>query len=537
MILDNIRLYDGNQPDEKDAVFHLIIENDCIKAINKGRYTGDKTVIDGKKRVLCPSFTDTHLHLLRYGLMKMDVDLREAESWEKVRQLLSEDRVQQKLEESEWLVARGLTDDKYEDIAGLAQTKDLDDIEDERPMFILHQDGHECVVNSPALDQIREDDSLSEEHSPFIEKDEQGNWTGRFKDTAVHYIKFHFRAKSNKEIDQALGNALPYLARYGITSVHSDDLNYAGNYAKVWKGYRRLEKRNLLTVRAFLHHYVFNIDDMHYFLEHSDKRTGDGTEKVRIGAFKIFVDGTHRLHTAALEQPYHDEPEGRGILNYKQSELNRMLQLAEGHDMQVAMHCIGDRAVKSALHAIEKAGTTMRHRIIHAQTLSDDLLQKIATLKPCFEIQPGFLLDEWNSYAQWVGEKRGPYCGMIKSLQATGAPVSLSSDAPIGPINPFEHIFAAVNRRDYEGHPQGGWIPSEKITTDAAFKGYTQVPAYLEFMEGQKGVIKEGAIADFILLDDYPSNVSHDKLHRINVQQTWLGGEKVYDAADEGKKG
>jgi predicted amidohydrolase YtcJ len=301
----------------------------------------------------------------------------------------------------------------------------------------------------------------------------------------------------------------------------------------VWKCYRRLEKEGKLSVRAFLHHYVFNIDDMHYYLQNSDKRTGDGTGKVRVGAFKIFVDGTHRLHTAALEEPYHDDPKTRGTLLYEQDELNEMLRLAEENNMQVAMHCIGDRAVKTALNAIAQTENSMRHRIIHADTLSDALLQRLREVKPCIESQPGFLLDEWNNYAKWLGEKRGPYCGMAKSVIDTGSPVSLSSDAPIGPLNPFEHIFAAVNRTDWEGHPKGGWIPSEKLDFETAFKGYTAVPPYLEFAEDMKGTIKPGAKADFMLLEDYPTDCPTETLNEIKVQQTWMDGNKVYDRAFE----
>lgn len=533
-LLDNVRIYDPVRKLNSD-ICHLKLKDGRFHEINEGRFRGSPEnyeVIDGQGRVLMPSFNDSHLHLLRYGLMKEELDLRKARSWAQASQMIKEES-EKELKEGEWIVARGLTDNKYDDIAGLIHAKDLDKIEKERPMFVLHKDGHECVINTPALKKVKQNEKLSINHDKFIETNPDGDWTGRFKDTAVHFIKFHFRSKSEEEIASALEAAFPFLAPCGITSIHTDDLNYAGKYSKVWEGYRALEKEGHLAARAYLHHYVFDIEDMKYFLDHSDKRSGDGSEKVRVGAFKIFVDGTHRLHTAALQEPYHDQPNARGVLNYAQDELNAMLQLAEDNNMQVAMHCIGDRAVASALKAIRSAGNSMRHRVIHAQTLSDELLETIGEVQPCVETQPGFLLDEWNRYAKWVGEKRGPYCGMGASLMQTGAIVTLSSDAPIGPINPFEHIFAAVNRTDHDGNPEGGWMPRERLDLSTAISGYTSTPAYLEFSENEKGIIKEGALADFILLDEHPQDIPLQEMHETTVQQTWLAGEKIFDKSQQ----
>lgn len=533
-IIDNIYLYSTGQSFDAGQKYHLKIQNGRIESINEGKVSKENAdTIDGEGHVLMPSFNDSHLHLLRYGLMKNELDLREAESWQNAKKMIEKQISTQKIKESNWIVARGLTDHTYDDIAGLAVADHLDEIESDHPMFILHRDGHECVINTPALKKVKQNEDLADNHSEFIEKDINGEWTGRFKDTAVHFIKFHFRCKSKEEIDSALQSALPHLARWGITSVQTDDLNYAGTYSKVWKSYRLLEKKGMLSLRTYLHHYIFGKYDMKYFLEHSDKRTGDGSDKVRVGAFKIFVDGTFRLHTAALQESYNDWPDTRGILNYSQEDMNAMLQIAEDHNMQVAMHCIGDRAVKSALKAIQSAGNSMRHRIIHAQMLSDELLDIMQNVKPCVETQPGFLLDEWDQYAKWLGESRESYCGIGKSLQKAGLNFTLSSDAPIAPLNPFEQIFAALNRTDYDGHPEGGWMPHERLDIDEALQRYTSTPARLEFMEGQKGQIKEGALADFILLNHHPHEISPQKFHETKIQQTWIAGNKIFDRAQE----
>src|SRR5699024_1133989 len=107
------------------------------------------------------------------------------------------------------------------------------------PIFLLHDSGHECVINRKALEIVEDEEELSPDDNAFVETDDSGNMTGRFTDTAVHFIKFNYRQKSEKEIRVALRSVFPYLLKAGITSVQTDDLNFAGSYPKLWKVYHR----------------------------------------------------------------------------------------------------------------------------------------------------------------------------------------------------------------------------------------------------------------------------------------------------------
>jgi predicted amidohydrolase YtcJ len=284
-----------------------------------------------------------------------------------------------------------------------------------------------------------------------------------------------------------------------------------------------------LPIRVHLHHYIYHFEDLENFLENDHKRTGDGTEKVRVGAIKIFLDGTQRLHTAAMRQPYQDKPETNGELIYTQEQLNEIVQVADDQNMQVTMHAIGDRTMEQAITALERVGVKkMRHRIIHAQVLGPDLLERLAKLKPYLEIQPSFIMEEHEQTANWVGIELEKYCNAWNTVDRLGIPYTSSSDSPIGYLSPLLGIYAAVNRTDLLGDPEGGWIPDEKLTVQQIASAYTETPAYLEFQENFRGKIEKGYAADFILLSENPHEVKDEDIKHIEVMETWLDGEQVY---------
>ncbi|MBA2173950.1 amidohydrolase [Halobacillus locisalis] len=529
MIINNVRLYQPEWPEQKKGLRAIEIEGDTITKVHDSPYIEEGDMVDGNGRVLAPSFNDSHMHLLRYGLLKKELDFTEVTSWKEMKQLV-EDHYD-KLQEYDWIFGKGFNDDKFTDIDHLLTAKDLSEIQVNAYIFFMHQDGHECVISEQAMELLKKEEAFEKEPEEFKEKDEHGNWTGRFKDTAVHYIKHHFFGRSVEDAKLAIESATPHLSEHGITSLHTDDINFIGSYPKLWQAYTELEQEGKLPVDVHLHHYIFNINDLHDYLERSTKRTGDGTEQVKVGAIKIFLDGTQRLFTAAMRNPYPDAPSTEGTLIYEQDQLNEMVKVASENGMQVAMHAIGDKAIEQAIEALEQqeAHTTqLRHRIIHAQTLAPDLIDRLRKVKPYIETQPSFLLEEWDKKGKWTPKELLPYCDAFQSLISEHIPVTLSSDLPIGSINPFVTMHAAVNRTDLTGKPEGGWMPQEKISLESAYQGFTLIPAELEYMEAKKGRIEAGYQADFVWLDQHPLEVESENLHQIQVLETWHRGKQVY---------
>ncbi len=517
--------------DNPESIYHVVIEDGKITEIQRGRTSiRNNEVYDAKEKTLMVSFTDSHLHFLRYGLMKIELDLRVVTSWEEMKKEVR--KYYPNMEENDWIVGRGFDDDQFTDIDHYLTARDLDEIHDDKPMFFLHRDGHECVVNDTVIDLLKKEKSFKEKvPESFIEKDEQGNWTGRFKDTAVHFIKRHFRGRSKNDAKEAIQAAISHLVPLGITSVHTDDLNFIESYETLLQSYQELEKEGNLPIEVFLHHYIFNKKELVKFIDSFESRSGDGTEKVKVGAIKIFLDGTQRLHTSAMRIPYKDQPDTKGTTVYTQEELNEIVRIASENGMQVAMHAIGDRAAEQAIEALEQVEVSvskLRHRIIHAQTLGPDLLVKLERLKPYIETQPSFLMDEYDKKAEWVGEDLAPYCDSFGSLARNHIPFTLSSDAPIGNLNPFVSIFGAVNRTNLQHKPMGGWMPQEKLSIDESIEAFTYTPRYLEFQETSKGKLEEGYEANLLLISMHPRETPEEELYRIKVNEVWVGGEKKF---------
>lgn len=529
MIIDNVRLYrpyidDGNQ------IYHIHVENGVFKAIRKGRTTesGDR-VYNGQGRTLMASFNDSHIHYLRLGIMKSELDLREAKTWQQFQEAVHNHY--KDIMHHDWIVGNGMLDNEFTDIDHLLTADDIDKLGFQKPAFFLHDDMHECVVNHIALDMIKDDKALHEHHDVFIEKDEEGNWTGRFKDTAVHHIKYYFRDRSVSEVMDDLRGGFDDLLSHGITSIQTDDLTFVGSYDRLWQAYRTLEDNGELPVKAYLHHYVFHKYALDYFLNSTSLRTGQGSDRVKVGAVKLFLDGTQRLRTAAMGHPYPTNEDTRGVLLYTDDELREIVNLADDNDMQLTMHAIGDRAVEQAVGVLQGVGVKrMRHRIIHIQTLRPDLVQSLKELKPYVETQPVFLMKEYDKKADWVPNSLVPYSDAWGTVMREGIPFTSSSDAPISPISPHLGIFAAVNRTDEHHNPAGGWMPQEKLPLDDAYRSYTETPAFLEFQEREKGKIEEGYAADFILLDKHPKEVPSKSIKDIQVCETWIDGSRVYRA-------
>lgn len=534
LLIINTHLFRPFHP-ANNKLFQVRIRDGRIISIEEnGHDKGKAEVFNAKGRFLAASFKDSHIHLLRFSLMHKERDLRRVHTWKHLQELLQDESNRVSMESNEWLIGRGLIDNHFKDRQDPLTAQDLDYLNIDRPIFLLHQDGHECVLNSQAMAIVRKKKTFEKTHSAFIEKDSQGNWTGRFKDTAVHFIKMNFRAKEVPEAKAALAESFSFLAEYGITHVDSDDLNYLGTYDKVWQAYTELDQEVGLTFGAYLHHYVYSIEDMKDYLKKHDKRTGDGEGNVRVGAFKIFVDGTYRLHTAALNLPYHDQGT-YGSLIYEQDELNEMLKLAEDNHMQVAMHCIGDRAVETAAKAILHANPNrnpMRHRIIHMQNTRWDLLRMLYRQSIPVETQPAFIQKEYAEYGQWLGEDRARLAMVGKCMVDNKIIFTSSSDAPIGPLNPHEHIFTAVNRTNDNGEPEGGWQPQEKITVDEAYESYCTTPAYINHSDQNTGRLLPGYEADLMLLEENPSEIDKTALNKLKVDALWYKGKMVFDRYD-----
>jgi predicted amidohydrolase YtcJ len=246
----------------------------------------------------------------------------------------------------------------------------------------------------------------------------------------------------------------------------------------------------------------------------------------RIGGC-ILLDGDFGPHTAAMMDPYVDQPDSRGTLYHTQDEINGFVEEAHRAGLQIAMHAVGDRAVKQALDAYERAlarwpRNDHRHRIEHFEIYDEALAKWALQLGVHLGIQPPF-----NTYfgghtrlSSILGEERALRSDPVRSLIETGIQVGGGSDSCVTPLQPLYGVFAAVNHSN----------PNERIDVERALKLYTLDNAFLAFEEKEKGSVEVGKVGDLVVLAEDPTTVDPKTIADIPVAMTIVGGEIVYSA-------
>ncbi|MET0338132.1 MAG: amidohydrolase family protein, partial [Caulobacter sp.] len=168
------------------------------------------------------------------------------------------------------------------------------------------------------------------------------------------------------------------------------------------------------------------------------------------------------------------------------------------------------------------------HRIEHAQVVDPVDLPRFAKLEVIASMQPTHATSDKNMAEDRLGKARMKGAYAWRSVLDSGAKFAGGSDFPVEAPNPFFGIHAAVTRQDHKDQPLGGWYPGEALTLDEALAAFTTGAAYAEFGEGKFGSLAQGEWADFLILDVDPYKIPPNDLWKIKVQETWVGGKRVY---------
>ena len=370
---------------------------------------------------------------------------------------------------------------------------------------------HICVVNSEALRRAGIDAKTPDPPGGIIDRDATGELTGIIRETAVELVTKAIPPLTMDDYEEATVAASQRALEAGLTTVHC----IAGS---------EKELRAILKLRASgrlaLRFYVFIPADLLKAAVAIGLRSGFGDDWVKIGGVKIFTDGSLGARTAALEEPYADDPHNRGVTIYNQHQLNELIAEAHRHDLQVAAHAIGDRAIVMALHAFSKTGKLMpkehRHRIEHASVVDQHLIERMSELGLIASVQPHFTVsDFWLE--QRLGKERAALTYAFASLLRAGIKIVGGSDCPVEPLNPLLSIEAAVNRTG-----------PEALTVEDALAMYTRNAAYASFEENRKGTITPSKLADLVILEKDPHHVPSSSISTIRVLKTMVGGKIVH---------
>ena len=514
----------------------IAVRGDRIEAVGENaeilKLKGpDTQIIDLGGHFVMPGFNDAHAHLMDGGFEKMNVNLVGVKSLDEFRE-----RIRAKLNTAapgDWILGDGW-DENLWPVRALPSRWDIDEITTDHPVFLGRVDGHIAVANSRALQLASITIASRDPKGGKIDRDANGQPNGILRETARQAVEDAVPKPTHDKRRQAMELALAEAASWGVTSVQDN----SGS----WEDFQvleELEKAGKLTARIS---EWLPFDDPVDKLDEKRKSHPASDNMLHTGMLKGFMDGSLGSHTAAMIEPYFDDPKNYGLPRYDAPKLNEMTKERVLAGFQIGYHAIGDRGVQMALDAFadaEKAakekkvkaangGDDYRWRIEHAQVVTPLEIVKFRDLKVIASMQPSHVLTDMQWAEARLGSKRAEHSYAWAEFLKRGVTLAFGTDFPVEPISPFRGLYAATTRTSESGKQQ--YYPDQKISMDQAIAAYTTGSAFAEFAEKEKGLMIPGMLADFVVLDRDVTAVVPQKLLQTKVLRTVVGGKTVYEA-------
>lgn len=533
--------YNGNilTMNEKKSVQSVVVENNNITFCgdyDKGlEYIDDNTRhIDLKGKTLLPGFNDSHMHLLSYSMTKHKVDLSDCKSIKEVQSKIKEFAKKEKDGIfGDWILGHGWNHENFEE-KRLLTKEDIDEVVNDRPVFLARACYHICAVNSKALARVKIDKNTKAPEGGKIDKSKvTGEPTGILRENGLYLAYTNIPITDDVEkIKELITSAIEDANKVGITSIQTDDFSHIKNYKNIIKAYEELNNENKLNARMNLQMLFPNLEELKSFLQ-TGVTTGDGDEFLKYGPLKVLGDGSLGSRTAALEKPYNDDETTDGVLIQTDDELEEILKTAYNSGLQLAVHAIGDRCMNQVLDTYiklnkENPKEDPRFRIIHSQICSEEIYNKYLEVDAIADIQPIFMKTDMYMAEDRIGSERMKTSYCWKTMLDKGIKLSGSSDAPVESFNPLWGIYSAITRKDLEGNPKSGWYKEERLDLYETLELFTKNSAYSTYEEDIKGMIKEGMLADLVILSEDITHIEVDNIKNIDVEMTIVDGEIVY---------
>jgi len=508
-----------------DRILAVGDTNDILKLKGPGTQ-----VIDLGGHFVMPGFNDAHLHLASAGFEKLSLNLVGVKDIEEFR-----GRIRARAEKSapgEWIVGGGW-DHTLWPVKELPTRWDVDEVAGQHPVFLQRVDGHIAVANTRALQLASITLASKDPAGGQIDRDASGQPTGILRETARDAVSAVIPKSTHDQRRQAIEAALVDLRRWGVTSAQD---NSTWNDFQM---YEELEREGKLTARIS---EWLAFDDPLATLQAHRAAHARSDSMLHTGMLKGFMDGSLGSHTAALLDPYADDPKNSGLPQYDQAKLTQMAKERIDAGFQMGFHAIGDKGVQMALDAFAAAekeardkkidaangGQDFRLRIEHAQVTTPAQVAKFKELKVIASMQPNHLLTDMNWAKDRLGERRAAHSYAWAEFLKHGVTLAFGTDYPVEPVTPFRGLYAALTRKSENGKKE--YFPEQKLTIEQAIAAYTTGSAFAEFSEKDKGTLAGGNLADFAVLDRDITAVPAEKVLSTKVLRTVLGGKTVYEA-------
>jgi hypothetical protein len=521
----NARVWTGDP--RRPWVDALAVDGDRIALVGtsaevKKLAAASTRVVDADGMMVVPGFIDSHVHFISGGFGLSSVQLRDAKTpAEFIRRIKAYALT---LPAGAW-ITEGNWD--HEQWGGELPRRDwIDSVTPNNPVWINRLDGHMGLANSAALRAAGVDASTADVAGGTIVRGADHAPTGILKDNAQSLIDRAVPDPTAEQVDRAVDAAMSYVASNGVTSVHN-----MGTFADL-TAFDRAHKTGRMKTR------IYAVVPLASWAQLRDtvKARGRGDSWLHIGGLKGFVDGSLGSHTAAMLQPFTDAPNDTGLFVNTPEHLYEWTSGADKAGLQVIVHAIGDKAIRTQLDIYQRVEREdgprdRRFRIEHLQHIAPADIPRVAPLGVIASMQPYHAIDDGRWAEKVIGHERAKTTYAFRSLLDAKVRLAFGSDWFVAPPTPVEGIYAAVTRRTLDDKNPGGWIPEQKITVEEALRAYTSNAAYAEFMEKEKGTLAKGMLADFVILDRDLTKVAPETIRDTKIVMTVVGGKPVFERA------
>lgn len=520
----------AGQYDGPDLVDSMLVENGKITAIGSyeeiaaSRSISDVQTRDLKLQTVLPGFIDGHMHLLLLGQSLRKLELGNCKSLEDIKTTIKEYALAHpnvpRIQCKNWMhvmTPKGVT-------AAM-----LDDI-DPRPIFIDASSQHSCWCNSAALKEL----GVANMPNPAggtIHRDSDGNPSGLLDEGAMMSIIWPYQAASasKEERIQAIRAAIQEYNSTGYTGIVEMAMDEEAWDALVTL--REMEPSLPLRIAAYwlikpTANLEANSSQVQRAIELSNVFNAEASPDLRIVGIKVICDGIIDACTAYLSQPY--APVGSPPPIWAPEHLHPVVKEADTGGLQIALHAIGDGAIKMAIDAIEKNATPgRRHRIEHIELASPEDAKRLGELGLTASIQPVHadpsILTEWP---RLLGEDRCQRAFAYREFADAGALMAIGSDSPTSPYAPMHNLYVATTRRSSRD-PQYAKVVNEhfRLGMCESMVAASGGAAMSVFSEKRTGTLEVGKLADFVIVD---MEWDAEALLQAKIKETWFGGRKVW---------
>ena len=495
----------------------------------------DSEKIDLKGKTLLPGFIDPHSHFGMVSNTMGQVDLNpkpvgNVTTIEDILENLKKYKEDKKIPDGEWIFGWGYDDGELTDKRHPTK-KDIDKVLQNNPVYLQHTSGHMGVANTLGLEALKVSAaSKNPDGGTIVRFPNSTDPTGLVQETAMYPFVRLMMEKLDSKQAEFFDTTQDYYASNGITTAQDGMTSRASIAFFQSQADAGKFKIDLIALAGYSELDSNLADATLHFKTYKNGFKTQGT--------KIVADGSPQGKTAFFSKPFLTEVPGchhdcRGLPSLSQQDLNKLFESAYAKDNQLFIHCNGDATIDMVILAHEKACKKLnqpldkdrRTIVIHSQFVRPDQLETF--LK--YNMEPSFFTNHayfWGDvHVQNLGKERANFLSPMVTARKLGLKPTNHSDATVTPINPIFTIWTAVNRVSRTGAVIGA---AERATPYLALQAITSFAAYEFFDENLKGTLKNGKMADFVILDKNPLKVKPMDIKNINVVETIKEGKTVY---------